>query len=147
MRGSSLVDVRAVTPSPDLSQKIAQMWGQDYIASNLERRFDASSYARRFLETRLNQLRDKLESSERQAVEYASGHGIIDLPSPGTNSSSADSGATPSRSLVTDDLVALNSARETATADRIQAQSRLAEANHADSSSEALNNEAIGVMR
>ena len=147
VRGSSLVDIGAVTPSPELSQKIAQTWGQDYIATNLERRFDASSYARRFLETRLNQLRDKLESSERQAVTYASGHGIIDLPTPGVNSNASDGGATPSRSLVTDDLVALNSARETATADRIQAQSRLAEANHADSSTEALNNEAIGVMR
>ena len=146
VRGSSLVDIRAVTPSPDLSQKIAQMWGQDYIASNLERRFDASSYARRFLETRLNQLRDKLESSERQAMQYAAGQGIIDLPS-GNNSNSSDGGATPSRSLVTDDLVALNTARETATNDRILAQSRLAEANHPDASTEALNNEAIGVMR
>ena len=147
VRGSSLVDIRAVTPSPALSQKIAQMWGQDYIASNLERRFDASSYARRFLETRLNQLRDKLESSERQAMQYAAGQGIIDLPSPGNNSNSSDGGATPSRSLVTDDLVALNTARETATNERILAQSRLAEANHPDASSEALNNEAIGVMR
>ena len=147
VRGSSLVDVSAMTPSPALSQKIAQTWGLDYIASNLERRFEASSYARRFLETRLDQLRDKLESSERQAMQYAAGQGIIDLPSPGNNSNSSDGGATPSRSLVTDDLVALNSARESAMADRIQAQSRLAEANHADSSTEALNNEAIGVMR
>ena len=141
------MDIRALTPSPELSQKIAQTWGLDYIATNLERRFDASSYARRFLETRLNQLRDKLESSERQAVEYASGQGIIDLPSPGANANASDGGAAPSRSLVTDDLVALNTAREVATTERIQAQSRLAEANHADSSTEALNNEAIGVMR
>ena len=147
VRGSSLVDVRAVTPSPALSQKIAQTWGQDFIATSLERRFEASSYARRFLENRLDQLRDKLEGSERQAVEYASSQGIIDLPAPGGGDNTGGQGATPSRSLVTDDLVALNSARETATADRIQAQSRLAEADHPDASSEALNNEAIGVMR
>ena len=147
VRGSSLVDIRAVTPSPELSQKIAQTWGQDYIAINLERRFDASSYARRFLETRIDQLRDKLQSSERQAVEYASSQGIIDLPAPAGADNSASQGATPPRSLVTDDLVALNSARELATADRIQAQSRLAEAGHPDASSEALNNEAIGAMR
>ena len=147
VRGSSLVDVRATTPSPELSQKIAQVWGQDFIASNLERRFEASSYARRFLETRLDQLRDKLESSERQAVEYASNQGIIDLPVPGATANTADGGAAPSRSLVTDDLVALNSARETATTDRIQAQSRLGEASHPGASSEALSNEAIGAMR
>ncbi len=147
VRGSSLADLQAVTPSPELSQKIAQTWAQDYIASNLERRFEASSYARRFLEARLDQLRDKLQSSERQAVEYASSQGIIDLPAPGSNDSATNSGATPPRSLVTDDLVALNGARESATADRIQAQSRLAEAGQAGASSEALNNEAIGVMR
>jgi capsular exopolysaccharide synthesis family protein len=147
VRGSSLVDVQAITPSPELSQKIAQAWGQDFIASNLERRFEASSYARRFLETRLEQLRDKLESSERQAVEYAAGQGIIDLPAPGSTAGAADGSATPARSLVTDDLVALNAAREAATADRIQAQSRLAEASHPDASNEALTNEAIGVLR
>ena len=147
VRGSSLVDVRAVTPSPALSQKIAQVWGQDFIASNLERRFEASSYARRFLETRLDQLRDKLESSERQAMAYASSQGIIDLPAPGNTANTGESGATPPRSLVTDDLMALNSARETATAERIQAQSRLQEAAHPDASSEALSNEAIGVLR
>ena len=147
VRGSSLVDVRAVTPSPALSQKIAQTWGQDFIASNLERRFEASSYARRFLETRLEQLRDKLESSERQAMTYASSQGIIDLPAPANSANTGESGAAPPRSLVTDDLVALNSARETATAERIQAQSRLEEANHPDASAEALSNEAIGVLR
>ncbi|MGH2929565.1 MAG: GumC family protein, partial [Solirubrobacteraceae bacterium] len=139
VRGSSLVDVRALTPSPAMSQKIAQTWGQDFIATNLERRFEASSYARRFLETRLNQLRDKLESSEREAVEYASNQGIIDLPAPGSTDTTANEGAVPSRSLVTDDLVALNSAREAATADRIQAQSRLTEASHPGASTDALN--------
>ena len=147
VRGSSLVDVQAVTPSPEMSQKIAQTWGQDYIATNLERRFEASSYARRFLETRLEQLRDKLESSEREAVTYAAGQGIIDLPAPGGAAGGADGSATPARSLVTDDLVALNTARESATADRIQAQSRLAEAAHPDASGEALTNEAIGLLR
>ena len=147
VRGSSLVDIGVVTPSPELSQKIAQMWGQDFIASNLERRFEASSYARRFLETRLDQLRDKLQSSERQAMTYAAGQGIIDLPTPGNSNPGGDGGAAPSRSLVTDDLVALNTAREVATAERIQAQSRLAEVTHPDASTEALNNEAIGVLR
>ena len=82
VRGSSLVDIRAVTPDPALSQKIARAWSENYINSNLERRFDASSYARKFLEGRIEQLREKLELSERDLVSYSAQQGIINLPSP-----------------------------------------------------------------
>ncbi|MGE5720862.1 MAG: GumC family protein [Sphingomonadales bacterium] len=144
VRGSSLVDVSAVTPDPVLSQKIAQAWSQDFIDSNLERRFEASGYARRFLETRLEQLRRKLELSERQAVGFAASQGIFNLPSP---SDKNDGGTTGGRSLLTDDLTALNGALATATAERIQAQSRLLDASRPDASSEALSSQAIGQLR
>jgi len=54
VRGSSLVDVSAVTPDPALSQRIAATWAQDFIANNIQQRFEASSYARHFLESRLD---------------------------------------------------------------------------------------------
>jgi succinoglycan biosynthesis transport protein ExoP len=145
VRGSSLVDVTAVTPDPALSQRIAQTWSEDFIANNLERRFEASGYARHFLETRLAGLREKLELSERQAVDYASSQGIINLPSPADSKDGG--GTTGDRSLLTDDLGAINGALETATAERIQAQSRLLDASRPDASNEALGNEAIGALR
>lgn len=145
VRGSSLVDIRAVTPDPALSQKIAKAWGEDFIASNLERRFEASSYARKFLEGRIEQLREKLEASERDVVSYAAQQGIINLPSPiDPNSGGAAVGG---RSLLTDDLVAMNSALEVAIAERIVAESRLNEARRPDASSIALSNDAISSMR
>lgn len=144
VRGSRLVDVRAVTPDPMLSYRIAQTWAQDFIESNLERRFDASSSARRFLERRLAQLRERLEMSERQAVGYAANQGIINLPSAANQETGGSGGE---RSLLTDDLTALNAALAVATAERIQAQSRLAEARRPDASEEALENQAIGVLR
>jgi len=145
VRGSSLVDVTAVTPDPALSQRIAQTWARDFIAGNLERRFDASSYARRFLENRLAQLRDRLERSERQSVAYAESQGIIDLPAGGD--AQDDTGGAGTRSLLTDDLATLNRALETATAERIQAQSLLLQARRPDASNAALDNQAIGAMR
>ncbi|HWT51916.1 MAG TPA: exopolysaccharide transport family protein, partial [Caulobacter sp.] len=146
VRGSSLVDIRAVTPDPVLSQKIAKAWSENYIASNLERRFDASSYARKFLEGRIEQLREKLEVSERDVVAYAAQQGIINLPSPiDPNTGGAAGGG--GRSLLTDDLIALNSALEVATAERIVAESRLNEAKRPDASSIALSNDAIASMR
>jgi capsular exopolysaccharide synthesis family protein len=148
VRGSSLVDIRAKTPSAVLSQKIAQVWAQDFIASNLERRLDASSAARQFLEARLEQLRQRLEQSERLAVEYAAAQGIVNLPAAGAGSSSSDSDSGGPRSLMTDDLASLNAAHDTATADRIQAASRLASANsQPGASGEALNNRAINLLR
>ena len=61
VRGSRLVDVTAVTPDAALSQRIADAWGKLFIETNLEQRYDASDYARRFLENRLEQMRAKLE--------------------------------------------------------------------------------------
>ncbi len=151
IHGSSLVDVQARTPSPALSLRIAQTWGQDFSDSNLERRLAPSTYARQFLEARLEQLRDRLQASERRAVDYAATHGIIDLPSSsGGSKSSAPTTAdfSQSRSLVTDDLVALNGAREGATADSIRAGSELAAFDRQpDASAEALQNRALATLR
>ena len=145
-RGSRLVDVTAVTPDPALSQRIAQAWSDNFIQSTIERRFNASSYARNFLEQRLAQLREKLEQSERQAVGFAASQGIITLPAAG-NSTDGTSTGTPDRSLVTDDLSTLNAALAAATAERIAAQARLLQANRPDATGQALSNDAISVMR
>ncbi|HUE79349.1 MAG TPA: polysaccharide biosynthesis tyrosine autokinase [Sphingomicrobium sp.] len=145
VRGSRLVDVTAITPDAALSQRIAKAWSENFIESTLERRFEASNYARRFLERRLEQLRQRLEVSERAAVGFAASQGIITLPS---TSNETDGGSTTGdRSLVTDDLSALNASLATATAERIQAQSRLLQGGRPDASSEALENDAIGQLR
>lgn len=144
VRGSSLVDVTVITPDPALSQRIAGLWAQDFIAGNIERRFQKSSYARQFLEKRLAQLQQRLEVAERQAVEYASQQGIINLPTPGGNGKDASSN---DRSLATDDLISLNTALEEATVARIQAETRLREAAHPDASTESLGNTAIATLR
>ena len=147
VRGSRLVDVTAVTPDPALSARIAQAWSDNFIQSTLERRFNSSSYARRFLEERLAQLREKLEQSERAAVGYAASQGIVTLPSASNTAGGSSVNGMPDRSLVTDDLTALNTALSGATADRIAAQSHLLQATRPDASAQALSNDAITQMR
>ena len=142
VRGSRLVDVTAMTPDPALSQRIAQSWSGAFIETNLERRYEASDYARRFLENRLEQMRTKLEDSERKAVGFAASQGIILLPSGATKGGNAGS---EERSLVTDDLATLNNALATATADRMQAESLLGR--RPDASNGALENVAISQLR
>ncbi|MGQ2929075.1 MAG: Wzz/FepE/Etk N-terminal domain-containing protein, partial [Sphingopyxis sp.] len=43
--GSALVDISVSTPNPELSAKIANSWAENFIAGNLERRYDSASYA------------------------------------------------------------------------------------------------------
>jgi capsular exopolysaccharide synthesis family protein len=147
VRGSRLVDITAETPDPFWSQRIAQAWSKDFIDGNLERRFAASDYARQFLETRLEQLRQKLEESERQAVGYAANQGIINLPAMSSGKDGAGSSVGGDRSLLTDDITTLNGALATATAERIEAQARLAAARQPGASAEALGDQAIGNLR
>jgi uncharacterized protein involved in exopolysaccharide biosynthesis len=148
VHGSSLVDIQAQTPSAALSQSIARTWGQDFISANLERRQAPSLYARQFLEARLEQLRGRLEASERRAADYASANGIIALPTTGSSSKSSTIDVGQTRLLMTDDLASLNAARDAATADSIAAQTRLAAVGaQPDATTDALTNRAIGLLR
>ena len=145
VRGSRLVDVTAITPDAALSQRIAQSWSRLFIETNLERRYGASDYARKFLENRLEDMRGKLEDSERKAVAFAASQGIIMLPTQASANGKDGAPSTGDRSLVSDDLVTLNNELALATAQRVQAQSRLTR--RPDATAGALDNNAIARMR
>ena len=76
---SKLVDVRYTSASPVLSAKIANVWVNQFIQANLDRRFTSTAEARRFLERRLAELKSRLEESERDVVRYAAQKGIVSL--------------------------------------------------------------------
>lgn len=143
IRLSRLVNVSVTTPDAGLSAKIANAWGENFIQATLQRRYDATSYARNFLESRLGQLRQRLEDSERQLVAYASNERIINLPTTGGPSDSR-----AERSIVADNLASLNLELSKATADRIKAQARYDQLRgQGGSSAEALDNTAINSLR
>lgn len=120
--GSALVDISVSTPDPELSAKIANSWAENFIAANLERRYDSASYARRFLEDQLASTKAKMETAEREMMTYAEQQGILTI----AQSDSSDPKA-PSieRSITATDLVALNDALNKATIDRIAAEGAL----------------------
>lgn len=139
LRGSRLTDLSFSSPNPNLSEQIANGWAQRFIESNLERRFQASSYARNFLASRLEEVRQRLESSERALVQYASSQRIINLPATTTAN-----GPEGERSLTADELATINEALATATSQRIAAQSRW---QSSGSTPEALGNDTINSLR
>jgi polysaccharide biosynthesis transport protein len=79
VRGSRIVKLSIDHPNPEVAQRVANGFGDVFIADNLDRRFEATSYARKFLEERLQQLKQRLEETEKQLVTYAEEQGIIQL--------------------------------------------------------------------
>jgi polysaccharide biosynthesis transport protein len=79
VKGSRIVKIGFDHPDPNMAMNIANNYARVFIADNLDRRYDATSYARKFLEERLQQLKVKLEDSEKQLVRYAEKEGIINL--------------------------------------------------------------------
>lgn len=143
VRLSRLVSLSFTSPNPDFSARVANAWAQHFIQTTLERRFEATSYARRFLEQRLAQLRGRLEASERALVGYAAREGIVNVP--GATIGDGQGAQPGERSIVADDLTAINRELAAATADRITAQSRIESSGRG--SQEALQNDTINSLR
>jgi capsular exopolysaccharide synthesis family protein len=112
VRNSQLLKLNYDSPSPAFSQRAANAYAEAFIASNLERRLDSTSYAKSYLEDRLQELRLKLEDSERKLVAFAQKEQIVN--------SGDDSGA----SLSQQNLGSLNAAYAKAKEDRIRAEAR-----------------------
>ena len=77
VRNSRLVKINYDSPDPAFSARVVNALSEAFIAANLERRFDASSYAKTYLEDRLQQMRQRLEDAESQLVQFARAEGII----------------------------------------------------------------------
>jgi capsular exopolysaccharide synthesis family protein len=112
-----LIKFSYVSESPELSARIANGLADGFINSSLQRRYEASAYARDFLQRQIAKTRADLEKSERQLVAYAQAEGII-------NTSTGEKGQPPSdaSSLQGESLIALNQALAAATARRVQAE-------------------------
>ncbi|MDG4555016.1 MAG: polysaccharide biosynthesis tyrosine autokinase [Candidatus Competibacter sp.] len=71
VRNSRLVKLHYNSPDPKQAAAVLNAVAKSYINLNLERRFDATTYARKFLQERLQQVKLKLEESERGLVEFS----------------------------------------------------------------------------
>jgi polysaccharide biosynthesis transport protein len=139
LRDTRLIEVEVISFDPALAARIGNAYAENFIQSGLERRFEATSYARRFLEERLASVRERLEDSERQLVAYAQQQGIINIPS-GSGDSKAE------QSLDATALVSLNEALSQARAERVEAEQRFRQTSGARSSSDIVNNPTVQTL-
>ena len=125
---SMIVRVSFVSRDPQLAAKIVNGITEAYIATDLERRYQSSSYARDFLQRQITTTRRDLEKSERELTAYAQQQRLI------STGGAEDGGDT--NSLTGDSLVALNNALAQTQARRIAAEQRYREATLGGASTE-----------
>lgn len=136
---SRLIRIHYVSESPALSAQITNNFADSFINSNLERRYEASSYARTFLERQIAKIKGELEKSERQLVAYAQAQGII-------NTSQGEGGpGGDGSSLQGASLMALNEALAEAQTKRIGAEQAYRQASSVGTTAEV--NESTQALR
>lgn len=141
-RLSRLAKINVISPDAEFSARVANVWAENFIQTNLERKVQATSYGRNLLQRELAQVKERLNDSQRQLVTYAEQQRIINLPSQGSGENS-----TKERSIVADDLASINTALSQATTARIEAESRLRNEGGNGQSTEALRNQTINALR
>lgn len=121
VRNTRLVRVHFDSPDADFSTRVTNAVTKAFIDNNLERRFESSSYAKQYLEDRLQELKLKLEDSERKLVSFAQKEQIVGVGGEAT--------------LTEQNLSSINTAWAKAREDRIRAESRWRQAQTAQGTS------------
>ena len=114
IRNSHLVRVSYDSMLPAFSARVANAVADGFIAASMDRQFGASTYAKKYLEDQLAQLKSRLEESERALVSFAQIENIVP---------NADG-----TSLVGQNLADLNASLAKSQEQRIRAEARWAEA-------------------
>ncbi|MFO1352890.1 MAG: polysaccharide biosynthesis tyrosine autokinase [Gammaproteobacteria bacterium] len=105
---SSLVRLSYISPNPALAALVVNSWAQTFMDLNMEHRFGATHQARKFLQEQLQEMRVKLEESERALATFTDHEQIINIDD--------------RKSLLSDRLQSINNALSIAEQDRIKAE-------------------------
>jgi len=131
---SRLVRIHVIGADPALAARMANTWSDSYIKTNLERKVDASSYARTFLEQELAKAKLRLEEAENSLVQYTRQKQILGV----------DEKTNPLNQNFSDFSAALSKAEQ----DRIRAEANYDEIKRTLSSSrDLLENKALATFR
>ena len=116
---SNLVDIEFSSPDPKLSAEIANLWAQEFLGTNYDKRFGSNVEAQKFLADQISEMREKLELSEQALIDYANANEIVNI-TPIANDAGLTGGG---QTLASTTLSALSLDLARATAVRIEAES------------------------
>ena len=121
VRSSRLVELSYTAQDPAQASRIVNGFASAFLTASLERHFEATASARKFLKKRIEMVRNELNDSERKLVAYAKANNII-------NTSSEDEGGSDADTLSGASLVAMNEALARAQQKRISTEQRYRQA-------------------
>lgn len=135
VQGSRLVDLSYVDPNPDRAQQVANGYAEAYIASNLDKRFEANSYAKAFLDDQIKQLKIRLEESEKALLDFAEREKMVEV--------------TDKASITENNLAAANAALGALISERIKNEQMWRQVEHATGINlpQLLSNNVIELLR
>lgn len=119
VKSSMLIRVSAVSGNPAIAARVANGVANAHITTSIERKYNSSEYARKFLSDQLARTKVSLEESERNLNSYAITAGIFKQ----SNRDAAGKEIT-GESLAQGNLAKLNAALKQAEIDRIAAEQR-----------------------
>jgi capsular exopolysaccharide synthesis family protein len=118
---SRILPIKFTSTDPAESASIANGFAKEFIAANLQRKFDSSAYARNFIADQLADAKTRLAHSEVALNDYARQHELIRTRDAlGADQSQPQQGD----SVTTASLIQLNQAANDARAKRIEAEGR-----------------------
>src|SRR6185503_3466476 len=79
VKRSRVVDIAISSPNPSLSAAIANAHANAFINQGIKLRSRANEGARKFLESKLAELKQRVQSSEEMLNQFRRGKGIISL--------------------------------------------------------------------
>ncbi|NML04465.1 polysaccharide biosynthesis tyrosine autokinase [Sphingomonas sp. G-3-2-10] len=116
---SRVASISFASPSPEIAAQVANSYADNYIRSNLERRFDSSAYARQFLQNQIAQTKERLEDSEQALLVYARSEGLVE-----TSVTAQPGEGGGASSLTTANLRDINASYVAVRAERVKAEQR-----------------------
>lgn len=118
---SNLVDIQFSSPDANLSAEVANLWAMEFLGTNFDKRFGSNVQAQKFLADQISEMRERLQISEQELIDYANANEIVNITPLATEEGAAGGGQT----LASSELSALSIDLARATAARIEAESAL----------------------
>lgn len=141
---SQLIRINFDSINPQLAADVTNSFAANFIASVLERRYEANDYARNFLERRIAEVRGRLEDSERRLVGYAQNETIVSVGGAGGEASLEDRA---NQSLAAASLSAANGELAIAQNARVAAEQRFVQASRGAATNEVLQSPPLQAMK
>jgi capsular exopolysaccharide synthesis family protein len=79
VRNTSLVEISAISTSPQLARKLAEGWGESFIQMNVAKKLDSVRAASEFLSRQIASVKADLDKARGELQQYGQSKGILNI--------------------------------------------------------------------